>query len=241
MTYFPNEYGAAGGLRDDAQTGQLATFFNTVYAWMAAGLALTAVVAKFISLNWASVGPVIQHLWLPILIVQLVLVFAISRGVQSMRMPVGLATGLFLLYSATNGLMLSVLFIVYPQATLVSALVVTAGTFGITSLWGFFTKKDLSGFGRILFMLLVGLVLASIVNMFVASTALNWALTYLGVAIFVGLTAYDTQALKVMALQMAGDGNALSRLAIAGALKLYLDFLNLFLFILQIMGNQERR
>jgi FtsH-binding integral membrane protein len=237
---FPNSYGMSGdyaGPRDPAQARRLAAFFNSVYAWMAAGLGVTAVVAKLISTRpdlFMSMRP----LFIVVFIVQLVLVFSLARN--AMRMQPAVASALFLFYAALNGLLFSAIFLIYPPATLGAALAVTAGTFAVTSFWGFVTKADLSRLGSVLMMALIGLIIASVVNIFVANSGLNWLINYAGVLIFVGLTAYDTQRLRQMAISLDSDGAALARMSVVGALTLYLDFINLFLFILRIM-NSERR
>jgi uncharacterized protein len=221
-----------------ADTVTVAQFFNAVYAWMAAGLGLTAVVAWWVSTRPDIMAQVYRGpLLIGLVIVELVLVGVISAAVQKVNAAV--ATVLFMLYSAINGLTLSGLFIVYAQATLASAFLITAGMFGAMSVYGFVTKRDLTAMGALLFMALVGLVIASIVSIFWHNSMLTTIINYAGVLIFVGLTAYDTQKLKEMALYTAGDAAMSARLSIRGALKLYLDFLNLFLFLLRIMGNRR--
>jgi hypothetical protein len=223
---------------DPAQARRLAAFFNSVYAWMAAGLGVTAVVAKLVSKR-LDIVLAMRPLFIVIVIAQLILVWTLAG--TAMRMRPAVASALFLLYAAINGLLFSAIFLVYPPATLGAALAVTAGTFAATSLWGFFTKSDLSRLGSVLFMALIGLIIASVVNIFVASSGLNWLINYAGVLIFVGLTAYDTQRLRKMAISLEADGAVLARVSFVGALTLYLDFINLFLFILRIMGNERGR
>jgi FtsH-binding integral membrane protein len=133
-----------------------------------------------------------------------------------------------------------VIFLVYAKATIASAFMITAGMFGATSLFGYVTRKDLSTLGGICFMALIGIILASVVNMFMGNETLYWLITYAGVAIFVGLTAYDTQKIKAIAYQTAGAGEVANKLAIVGSLILYLDFINLLLFILRILGSKRR-
>ena len=221
------------------QTAVIARFFNSVYAWMAAGLALTAVVAWYVAANF---GPIFQTIGLGgffgLFAVQLILVFTISAAVQRISAPV--ATALFLLYAALNGVTLSGIVLAYTHAAIASAFLVTAGMFGAMSIYGFVTRRDLSAWGSLLFMGLIGLILASVVSLFWHNTLFQVAINYLGVLIFVGLTAYDTQRLKVIALQTAGVPQLASRLAISGALALYLDFLNLFLFLLRAMNGNRR-
>lgn len=239
MSQFPSQSGARP-LRYESRTDSItvAQFFNAVYAWMAAGLALTAVVAWWVStqpqlLTSIFKGPALLILF----IAEIGLVIAISSAIN--KISAGVATALFLLYSALNGLTLSVIFLVYTQGSLASTFIVSAGMFGAMSLYGMTTKRDLTQLGSLLFMALIGLIIASVVNMFWANSTLYWIVTYAGVFIFVGLTAYDTQKLRMIAFQ-TGDNPALaSRLAISGSLMLYLDFINLFLFLLRIMGKRR--
>lgn len=242
MSMFPNSYQRPVPLEygTSADVGVIARFFNTVYAWMAAGLALTAAVAW-----WTSTQPqLVQHIYssgmmIVLFIVELVLVFTISAAVR--RIGPALATVLFMFYAGINGLVLSLILLAYAHAQIASAFFVTAGMFGATSVYGFVTKRDLTSLGAYLFMGLIGIIIASVVSIFWHPTWLVVAINYIGVFIFIGLTAYDTQRLKVIALQTANNGTLAARLAITGALMLYLDFLNLFLFILEIMGNNGRR
>jgi hypothetical protein len=228
---FPLDYSQAGG-------ATVATFLNAVYAWMCVGLAVTAGVAW-----WVSTQPqLIQRLfgsgifWV-LVIAQLALVWTISAAVN--RISAAAATGLFVLYAALNGLTLSVIFLVYQLGAITTAFAVTAGMFGAMSFIGFTTKKDLSSLGGILMMGLIGLIIASVVNIFFANGTLYWIINYAGVAIFLGLTVYDTQKLKEMAYATEGNAAMAARLAINGSLALYLDFLNLFLFMLRILGNRK--
>ena len=239
MSRFPNNFGTTPlNYQSRAGSTTVAQFFNAVYAWMATGLALTAVVAWWVSTRQDVMRQIFHGPTLLVLIlIELGLVIAISAAIN--KISAGVATGLFLLYSALNGLTLSVIFVVYTQASLASTFVVTAGTFGAVSLYGFVTKRDLTSFGSILFMALIGLVLASIVNIFWANSIFYWVITYAGVFIFVGLTAYDTQKLRLIALQTADNPALAARLSVYGALQLYLDFLNLFLFLLRIFGSRR--
>jgi len=219
-------------------TFTVARFFNAVYAWMAAGLGLTALVAWWVStrpdiMMQVFRGPVLLGLF----VAELVLVVTISAAIQ--KINAAAATVLFMLYSAINGLTLSGLFLVYAHATLASAFVVTAGMFGAMSVWGFVTKRDLTGLGSMLFMALIGLVIASVVSIFWQNSMLITVINYAGVLIFVGLTAYDTQRLKEIATYTADNPAMAARLSINGALRLYLDFLNLFLLLLRIMGRRD--
>lgn len=241
MSRMPSPFGPARSYGMDTtrvDDATVARFFNAVYAWMSAGLALTALVAWWVASRpdlMAQVfrGPVLIGLF----IAQIVLVMTISAATQ--RVSAGVATMLFLAYSALNGLTLAGLFLIYTGASLSSAFVVTAGTFGAMSLYGMFTRRDLTALGSLLFMALIGLILASVVSLFWRSGMLQTIINYAGVLIFVGLTAYDTQRLKAIAAATANDARAAARLSVNGALTLYLDFLNLFLFLLRIMGGRR--
>jgi FtsH-binding integral membrane protein len=221
------------------EPGVLSRFMSNVYAWMSAGLALTAVVAWWIASQGTQYLATIFNPGTLILlvVVELGLVIAISYAIN--KISAGVATALFLLYSAINGLTLSAVFLVYRLPDIGIAFAVTAGMFGGMSLIGYVTKIDLTRFRSFLIMGLIGLVIASIVNIFVASSALYWVVTYAGVGLFLALTAYDTQVLKQIAYSTQGDPAMANRLAISGALKLYLDFINLFLFVLRILGSRR--
>ena len=210
----------------------LQTYMAQVYGWMTVGLLLTAFVAWYAA-NSAAVMELLftnRVFLIGLIIAQLALVIVLSAMIQK----------LFMLYSALTGLTLSSIFIVYTAASIASTFVVTAGMFGAMSLYGYTTKRDLSGFGNMLFMALIGIVLASLVNFWLKSEALMWAVTYIGVIVFVGLTAYDTQKLKNMGEQIdTRDTSNLRKYSILGALTLYLDFINLFLMLLRIFGNRR--
>jgi FtsH-binding integral membrane protein len=205
---------------------------------MASGVALSAVVAWWVSTQPAVMRQVFRGPTLIMLfIAEIGLVLTISWAINKISATV--ATALFLLYSAINGLTLSVLLLAYSHATLVSAFAITAGMFGAMSVYGFVTKTDLTRFRSLFFMALVGLIIATIVNIFVASSFLYWVINYAGVLIFVALTAYDTQVLKLIAMETADNPAMAARMAIVGALRLYLDFINLFLFVLRILGDRR--
>ena len=213
----------------------LQTYMAQVYGWMTVGLLLTAFVAWYAANSAAVTNRVFL---IGLIIAQLALVIVLSAMIQ--KLSAGVTTMLFMLYSALTGLTLSSIFIVYTAASIASTFVVTAGMFGAMSLYGYTTKRDLSGFGNMLFMALIGIVLASLVNFWLKSEALMWAVTYIGVIVFVGLTAYDTQKLKNMGEQIdTRDTSNLRKYSILGALTLYLDFINLFLMLLRIFGNRR--
>ena len=214
-------------------------FFNAVYAWMAVGLAVTATVAFLCSRSPAILGFIYANKF--VAIASVLTAVAIAWGVRSAahRMSPAAATGLFLLYAAVVGLLISYIFLVYPIQTIGGAFVMTAGVFGGMSLYGWFTKRDLTSMGSILIMCFWGLFLASIVNVFLASNAVSWVITYAVLAVFIGLTAYDTQKLRQLAYSLQGNPSMAARYAIVGSLELYVDFINIFLSILRILGSRR--
>ncbi|MEB5921255.1 Bax inhibitor-1/YccA family protein [Franconibacter daqui] len=218
----------------------LQTFMAQVYGWMTCGLLLTAFVAWYAANTPAVMMYVFSSriTFFGLIIAQLAVVFVLSGLVH--RLSPAVATALFMLYSALTGLTLASIFLVYTYASIASTFVVTAGMFGAMSLYGYTTKRDLSGFGNMLFMALIGILIASLVNFWLKSTALMWAVTYIGVIVFVGLTAYDTQKLKNLGAEIdVNDRGHLRKYSILGALTLYLDFINLFLMLLRIFGNRR--
>ncbi|EFE08700.1 hypothetical protein CIT292_08024 [Citrobacter youngae ATCC 29220] len=211
-----------------------------VYGWMTCGLLLTAFIAWYAANSSAFMELLYTNriFFFGLVIAQLALVFVLSGMIH--KLSAGVTTTLFMLYSVLTGLTLSSIFIIYTASSIASTFVVTGGMFGIMSLYGYTTKRDLSGFGNMLFMALIGIVLASLVNFWLKSEALMWAVTYIGVIVFVGLTAYDTQKLKNIGEQIdLRDSSNLRKYAILGALTLYLDFINLFLMLLRIFGNRR--
>jgi len=238
MSQFPQSQRRSWGLEYGTDNKVVFNFFNAVYAWMAVGLAVTAAVAWFVSQSSVALHLIFGT---PLRWALILGSVAIAWGVGSvaLRISAAAATALFLVYSALVGAMISYIFLIYPTTTLVSALVVTGGTFGGMSLYGYVTKRDLSGMGSILIMCFWGLFLASIVNVFVASNAFSWFITYGVLVVFIGLTAYDTQKLRVIAEQIGTNSDLAARYAIVGSLNLYVDFINIFLSILRIMGNRR--
>ncbi|MGL4861296.1 MAG: Bax inhibitor-1/YccA family protein [Enterobacteriaceae bacterium] len=215
-------------------------YMAQVYGWMGCGLLLTAFVAWYASNSPAILSFIFSSkiVFYGLIIAQLGLVFVISGMVA--RLSGSMATGLFMLYSVLMGLTLSSIFIVYTASSIASTFFVSAGMFGAMSVYGYTTKRDLSGMGSMMFMGLIGIILASIVNIFLKSPALMWAITYIGVVVFVGLTAYDTQKLREMGEGLSADNSEEFRKAsIVGALTLYLDFINLFLMLLRIFGDRR--
>jgi FtsH-binding integral membrane protein len=230
MSYLPYVDAQATALRNGVM--------QRVYAWMTAGLLLTGAVAMFVAGSPALTSIIFGNpfLFFGLFIVQIAAVIGLSAGIN--RMSPAAATAIFIGYAALNGLTLSAIFLAYTTESIAGTFFATAGTFGAVSAYGYFTKRDLSGMGSFLFMALIGLLLATVVNIFWANSTLYWIITYAGVLIFVGLTAWDTQKIKRMAAQV-NDETSAGRLAVLGALTLYLDFINLFLYLLRILGGRR--
>ena len=217
--------------RHEASTVFLAKVFN----WMAIGLGLTGVIAWFVASSGLAVQ--LQPLFLPLILVELGLVFFLSARVN--KIQAGTATGLFIGYAALNGVTMSMIFLIYTSSSIAATFMITAGMFGAMAVYGLVTKRDLSGMGSFLFMGLIGIIIASVVNIFLQSSSLYWAISLIGVFVFVGLTAYDVQKIKQMGEQgiMEQGEAAIKKGAIMGALALYLDFINLFLMLLRFFGG----
>jgi hypothetical protein len=212
-------------------------FILRVYNWMSSGLCLTGFIAYYVSQSEFLLGLILGNaiIFYGLIIAELGMVFYLASAVD--RMSAQTAKMLFLGYAALNGLTFSFIFITYTQSSIASAFLVTAGTFGAMSVYGYTTKKDLTSWGGFFFMGLVGIIIASFVNMFLQSSMIYWVTTYAGVLVFVGLTAYDTQKIKEMNILGNEGTDEDTKEAISGALRLYLDFINLFLMILRIMGG----
>lgn len=206
-----------------------------VYAWMGAGLTITAVMALVTLSSPAVLNAILGNklVFYGLMIGELALVFTLSGAIN--RLSEATATLIFVAYSALNGVTLSVVALVYTANSIASTFVITAGMFGAMSLYGYMTKRDLTSWGSFLFMGLIGIVIASIVNIFVGSSGVSWVISGIGVIVFTGLTAYDTWKIKEMAAQGAGGRKP----AILGALTLYLDFINLFLMLLRFTGSRR--
>ena len=220
---------------------QVNTFIRSVYNWMAIGLALTGFVAFYVANSPALLRIVFgnQLIFFGLIIGTLVLVFTLSTRVHKMKAST--ATALFILYAALNGVTFSAIFLAYTSSSIASTFFVCSATFVAGSIYGWTTKKDLSSFGGFLFMGLFGIIIATVVNIFLKSSGMHMIIGYIGVFLFIGLTVYDTQKLKNMALAQPADLDAtvIRKGAIMGALSLYLDFINLFLMLLRIMGNRQ--
>jgi len=220
---------------------QVNEFIRSVYNWMAIGLGLTGFVAFYVSNSEAMMRLIFGNrlVFFGLIIGELALVFSISARVNKMRAST--ATFLFLLYAALNGATLSTIFLIYTKSSITSTFFICAATFVASSIFGMVTKRDLTSMGQFMFMGLIGIVIASVVNLFVHSSGMSLIVSYIGVIVFVGLTAYDTQKLKTMAISQPDglDGGTIRTGAILGALTLYLDFINLFLMLLRILGSRD--
>jgi len=241
----PTRYGqVAGGVRTDVDEG-LRAYMLRVYNYMAIALALTGV-AAYGTFNLAVSDGQLTPLgvtlyasafrWVVIL-APLAMVFFLAFRIN--RMSVAAAQTTFWVYSAMVGVSLSTIFLVYTQSSITQTFFITAAAFGALSLYGYTTKRDLSAMGAFMVMGLFGLIIAMVVNIFLGSTALQWAISVIGLIVFAGLTAWDTQKIKSMYDVVANDETMMGRTAIMGALSLYLDFLNMFMFLLQFLGNRE--
>jgi uncharacterized protein len=241
---------ARTGYRSDqvAIDAGLRAYMIRVYNYMTAGVALTGLVAWFTysaavvdtgaGLQLTQFGHAIfasPLMWLFVL-APLGLVMLLSFGIN--RLSAGTALTVFFIYAALLGLSLASIFLVYTHASITRVFFISAATFGATSLYGYTTQRDLTNVGSFMFMGLIGLIIASVVNIFLHSTGLDWAISVIGVTVFVGLTAYDTQRIKEM-YDVNDDGSISGRKAVMGALRLYLDFINLFLMLLRIFGNRR--
>lgn len=217
----------------------ISVYMTKVYNWMAVALLITGFAAYFTAGSEQLIQLIFGNkiLFFGLIIAEIGLVGYISARIH--KLSSFNATLLFLLYSLLNGLTLSFIFMAYTSGSIASTFMITAGTFGTMSVYGYFTKSDLTKIGNIAFMGLIGIIIASVVNFFLKSDMMSWIITYLGVAIFVGLTAYDTQKLKRIAMQGFENEENREKSAILGALTLYLDFINLFLFLLRIFGNRK--
>ena len=220
-----------------AVTTLVSNALKRVYFKMTLALIVTALTALWASTSYGYVSFLVTHTWLIWVLVaaELGLVIAISGAIN--RLSNAAASGLFYLFAVVNGLMLCTIFLAYSPGVIAKTFFITAGTFGAMSVYGYFTSNDLSRIGSYLIMALFGLIIASVVNIFLHSSTLDWIVSIAGVFIFIGLTAWDTQQIKLRAMSTAPEG--VSKLATIGALTLYLDFINLFLYLLRIFGNRD--
>jgi len=219
--------------------GAAASFLPRVYGWMTAGLALTALTAMLTLSSPYLLESIFGNrlVFYALIFGELGLVIALSAAIN--RISATAATLMFLVYSALSGVTFASIFLLYTSSSIASTFFVASGTFAAMSLYGYTTRRDLTGWGSFFFMGLIGVLIASVVNIFLHSEMIYWITSYIGVFVFVGLTAYDTQKIKQIGMRGFGDEETRKKAAIIGALRLYLDFINLFLMLLRIMGNRR--
>jgi uncharacterized protein len=239
MDNYNQQYAQYKPVEASFSTAEVRKFLLHVYNWMTMGLAVTGIVAFGVStsnvlLRFIVMNPLIFY---GLLIGQLLVVIILSAVIN--KMPSVVAVGAFFFYAFLTGLTFSILFLVYTSGSIAYTFLICAAMFGSVSVFGYITKMNLSGVGIFMMMGLFGLIIASIVNMFLQSPMLYWMISYVGVLIFVGLTAWDTQRIKKMAQATSFETEEGKKAAIMGALTLYLDFINMFLFLLRIMGNRR--
>jgi len=224
---------------DQARQDAASIFLAKVFNWMAVGLGITGVVALFSFSSGITHAIIAGPLFLILVFAELGFVFYLSARVN--KIQASTASVLFIVYSLLNGLTLSAVFLRYTSSSIAATFFITAGMFGAMALYGLVTKRDLSGMGSFLFMGLIGIIIASIVNIFLQSSSLYWTISLIGVLIFTGLTAYDVQKIKNMGEEsiLEQGESAVKKGAIMGALTLYLDFINLFLMLLRFFGGSR--
>lgn len=213
-------------------------YLSKVYGWMTGGLALTGLVAWYVYSSGLYIDIFMNSiLYYALLFAPLILVMVLSARVEKMSLPAVMAS--FLVYAAANGITFSMIFAIYSLGSIAGVFAITAGMFAVMSAIGYFIKSDLSGMGRFMMMGVIGIVIASIVNIFLGSSVLNTTISIIGVIAFAGLTAYDTQKLKEMYALQFENGDLAAKYAVMGALSLYLDFINMFLFLLRLFGGSR--
>ena len=210
-----------------------------VYVWMSLALLITGMTAYYVATSPTILTAILtnQILFWGLIIAELVLVFTVSAAIN--RLSLTTATLLFLLYSVINGATMSFIFLMYTMSSIATVFFIAAGTFATMAVIGYTTKKDLSSMGKFLFMGLIGIIIATLVNLFIKSDGLTMILSYAGVVVFVGLTAWDSQKIKQMLMQANDVDEGTQKIALLGALSLYLDFINLFIYLLQILGKRR--
>lgn len=235
MENFQDQFGDVRQLNQSV----VATLMRSVYYWMAAALAITGLTAWVVANNPAMVAAIFSSelIYWGLFIAELVLVMVLSAAIHKMSFMT--ATLMFIVYSVLNGVVLSSIFIVFTASSIASTFFICAAMFISLAIYGSVTKKDLSGIGRFLFMALIGLIIASLVNVFMASTGLYWIITFAGVLIFAGLTAWDAQKIQNMLAMCDDVDESTQKIALLGSLSLYLDFINMFLYLLRLFGNRK--
>lgn len=229
--------------RDRVQELEMSTAFpvlmRKVYLWMTLALVITGFTAYYVASSESLMMALFsnQIIFWGLVIGELVLVFSLSAAINKLSLTA--ATLMFVLYSVINGATMSFIFLVYTASSVTNVFLITAATFAVMAFFGYFTKTDLTSWGKILMMALIGIIIATIVNIFTKSEGLAVILNYLGVLVFVGLTAYDSQKIKQMLMQAPDAGEGAQKVALLGALSLYLDFINLFIYLLRILGSRR--
>ncbi len=239
MDYQEINYDSYSRNRELEMAAAFPVLMRKVYTWMTLALLITGFTAYAVAHSPALLNVIFGNsfmIWV-LFGAELLLVIGLSGAINRLSLPV--ATGMFVLYSVINGAVFSTIFFAYSLGSISKVFFITAATFGAMSLFGYFTKSDLSSWGRILFMALIGVIIATIVNIFMKSGALDTIISYIGVLVFIGLTAYDTQKIKQMFLTAPDAGEAMQKYALLGALSLYLDFINLFIYLLRIFGRRD--
>ena len=239
MNYNELNYGTTTREQELSMLAAFPILMRKVYVWMTLALVITGVTAYGVATSPGLMMAIATNklLFWGLIIAEFGLVVAISAAINKLSLTT--ATLLFVLYSVINGATLSFIFAIYTMSSIASVFFITAGTFAVMAVIGYTTKKDLTSMGKILFMALIGIIIATIVNIFLKSTGLQMIVSYLGVLIFVGLTAYDSQKIKQMLLMAPDAGEGAQKIALLGALSLYLDFVNLFIYLLRIFGRRE--
>ena len=239
MNYNELDFNLSSRERELSMSAAFPVLMRKVYVWMTLALALTGFTAYGVATSPGIITALYSNsvlLW-GLVIAEFAIVFGVSAAIN--RLSLTTATLLFVLYSVINGALFSSIFLVYTMSSIASVFFITAGTFAVMAFIGYTTKKDLTSMGKILLMALIGIIIATVVNIFLKSTGLEMIVSYLGVLIFVGLTAYDSQKIKQMLLMAPDAGEGAQKLALLGALSLYLDFVNLFIYLLRIFGRRE--
>ena len=226
----------------EEQLGMSAAFpalMRKVYVWMAMALAITAITAYGVASSPALTSLIFGNklIFFGLIIAELVLVFWVSARIEKLSLTK--ATLMFIVYSVLNGATLATIFFAYSPEIITKTFFVTAGTFGAMAVYGYFTKSDLSSWGKLLIMAVIGLIIAGVVNIFLRSSLMDLVVSVIGVLIFVGLTAYDSQKIKRMLMMQTDMGETAQKVALMGALSLYLDFINLFLYLLRLFGRER--
>jgi FtsH-binding integral membrane protein len=222
-----------------AMSSAFPVLMRKVYVWMTMALVLTGLTAYYVASSPGILQAVYTNnilLW-GMIIGEVALVIGLSAAIN--RLSLTMATLMFVLYSVLNGALFSSVFVIYTMSSIANVFFITAGTFGVMAFLGYVTKTDLTSMGKYLLMALIGIIIATIANIFFKSEGLTTVVSYIGVLVFVGLTAYDSQKIKNMLLQAPDAGETAQKYALLGALTLYLDFINLFLYLLRILGKRE--